>query len=212
MRLESLSQHYTTTLTLALIGALLSIPLQLYFSKHIGRKRTLTILLAVLSSVFLLSTFFPFYEARAVIFPIGICLGVCLTLPNIIPDAILGDIIDYDELRTGTRSKAMLGLSPIPNPNPNPNPNPPRTLTSQGARNEAMYTSVETNIQQGIELILTAAQLCMALTGYTALGGCDCGCGVSCKVLGYTYYCSTYYGYTHWRDLLLYLLWLYSLA
>ena len=102
MRLESLSSHYTTTLTLALIGALLSIPLQLALSKRVGRKRTLTGLLAVLSSVFLLSTFFPFYAARPVIFPIGICLGVCLTLPNIIPDAILGDIIDYDELLTGT--------------------------------------------------------------------------------------------------------------
>jgi len=26
---------------------------------------------------------------------------MCLTLPNTIPDAILGDIIDYDELLTG---------------------------------------------------------------------------------------------------------------
>ncbi len=61
-----------------------------------------------------------------------------------------------------------------------------------------MYTSVETNIQQGIELVLTAAQLCMSLTGYTALGGCECGCGVSCKVPGYTYYGYTYYGCTHY--------------
>ena len=64
-----------------------------------------------------------------------------------------------------------------------------------------MYTSVETNIQQGIELVLTAAQLCMSLTGYTALGGCECGCGVSCKVPGYTYYYEysyTYYGCTHY--------------
>ena len=62
-----------------------------------------------------------------------------------------------------------------------------------------MYTSVETNIQQGIELVLTAAQLCMSLTGYTSLGGCECGCGVSCKAPGCTYYgcTTTYYGYTY---------------
>ena len=107
MRLESLAGEYTTTLMLALIGALLSVPLQLYLSKRIGRKRTLTGLLALLSTIFLLSTFFPFYAMRTVIYPVGICLGVCLTLPNVVPDAILGDIIDYDELRTGARSEAM---------------------------------------------------------------------------------------------------------
>ena len=60
-----------------------------------------------------------------------------------------------------------------------------------------MYTSVETNIQQGIELVLTAAQLCMALTGYNALGGCECGCGVSCKVPGYSYTTTYTWLYTY---------------
>ena len=60
-------------------------------------------------------------------------------------------------------------------------------------------TTIETNIQQGVELLLTAAQLCMALTGYSALGGCECGCGVSCKVVGYDHarwVCPGSVGYT----------------
>lgn len=168
MRMENVSSHYLYTLALALMGAFLSIPVQLKLSQALGRKQTLTGFLAVLSAVFLLATFVPFHTAPTAIFPVGICLGVCITLPNIIPDAILGDIIDYDELRTGTRS-------------------------------EAMYTTVETNIQQGIELLLTAAQLCMALAGYTSLGGCECGCGVSCKALGYDHarwVCPGSVGYT----------------
>ena len=156
MRMEafSLTQNYTSVV--ALLGGFVSIPLQLSMSERIGRKRTLTVLLAILSTVFLLASLVPFSAHPMALLPVSFCLGVCLTLPNIIPDAILGDIIDYDELLTGTRS-------------------------------EAMFTTVETNIDSGIEhIVLTAAQLCMALAGYTALGGCECGCGVSCKVPGYT--------------------------
>ena len=37
-------------------------------------------------------------------------LGVCLALPYVIPDAMLGDIIDYDELLTGERNEAMFTM------------------------------------------------------------------------------------------------------
>ena len=39
----------------------------------------------------------------------------------------------------------------------------------------------------------------MALSGYSALGGCECGCGVSCKVVGYDHarwVCPGSVGYT----------------
>ena len=165
MRMEAFSSLYLYTSVVALLGGFVSVPLQLSMSERIGRKRTLTILLAILSTVFLLASLVPFSAHPMALLPVSFCLGVCLTLPTTIPDAILGDIIDYDELLTGTRS-------------------------------EAMFTTVETNIDSGIEhIVLTAAQLCMALAGYTALGGCECGCGVSCKVPGYTYYSYTYCGY-----------------
>ena len=59
---------------------------------------------------------------------------------------------------------------------------------------------MESNIDQGMEhVVLTAAQLGMALAGYSALGGCECGCGVSCEVLGYDHarwVCPGSVGYT----------------
>ena len=58
-----------------------------------------------------LSSVIPFYACPAALFPVGFCLGVCLTLPNTIPDAILGDIIDYNELRTGTRSEILYTIT-----------------------------------------------------------------------------------------------------
>ena len=60
---------------------------------------------------------------------------MCITLPNIIPDAILGDIIDYDELRTGTRSEALCAVTLILTPTLTPTLTltppltPPLTLT-----------------------------------------------------------------------------------
>ena len=153
MRMESSPGHLSVTQQIAIGGALLSIPLQLQLSQKIGRKNTMTVMLAVLGSLFFVATFIPVHEAPWLLWGLGLFLGVCLTLPNVIPDAILGDIIDYDELLTGTRS-------------------------------EAMYTMVETNIQQGIELIISCAFLFMALAGHEPIGGCDCGCGVSCPVLG----------------------------
>ena len=60
-------------------------------------------------------------------------------MPTVIPDAMLGDIIDYDELMTGER-------------------------------NEGMYSMVETNVQQLVELLLGAATLSMAVAGFENLG------------------------------------------
>jgi Na+/melibiose symporter and related transporters len=117
MRMESTPTHMARTQYFAIGGALLSIPVQLTLSRKLGRANTLTLFLSLLGLVFVGATFIPFADFRPLLFAVGVCLGVCLTLPNVIPDAILGDIIDYDELLNGTRS-------------------------------EAMYTMVETNIQQ----------------------------------------------------------------
>jgi len=155
MRLESTPDHLYITQLCAILGAFVSIPCQLWLSRRFGRKATMTWLLLGLSLIFLAATFIPIGQdgLRWLIFPLGVFLGVCLTLPNTIPDPILGDIIDYDEMLSGFRS-------------------------------EALYTMVETNIQQGIELLLTAAQLFIGLAGWEPLGGCACGCGVACPVLG----------------------------
>ena len=75
----------------------------------------------------------------------GFILGFALALPFGLPDAILADIIDYDEFCTGDRS-------------------------------EGMYTVVETNLQQFVEIAGGVIPM-MILTGvgYKPIGGCQCG-------------------------------------
>ena len=108
-------------------------------------------------------------------------------------DAILGDIIDYDELLTGKRSEAMytmletarrLPLEPPPM-QPSEAASLPPTCPSRALppRRPPLRVAVQ-NIQQGVELLLSVAQLFAALAGYEPIGGCECGCGVSCLVAG----------------------------
>ena len=52
MRMESTPSHLALTQQVAIGGALLSIPLQLWLSRKVGRKATMTGLLAVLGSRF----------------------------------------------------------------------------------------------------------------------------------------------------------------
>ena len=44
----------------------------------------------------------------SLIYVIAPFLGACLAAPYVIPDAMLGDIIDYDELLTGERNEVPL--------------------------------------------------------------------------------------------------------
>lgn len=37
-------------------------------------------------------------------------MGVCVSIPYVLPDAMLGDIIDYDELLTGDRNEVRAPL------------------------------------------------------------------------------------------------------
>ena len=83
---------------------------------------------------------------------LSLTLGLSTTLPFTLPDALLADIIDYDELRTGDR-------------------------------NEGVYTVVETNLQQFVEIGGGVVPLmALGLIGYKPLGGCSCGCGIPCSV------------------------------
>ena len=167
MGLETLATYLTVTQAIAILGALLSAPLQLWVSKRYGRKWAMSCFLGVCGSAILVAVFVPFDSAPEAIYVLAPILGVCLTLPNVMPDAMLGDIIDYDELLTGERA-------------------------------EALYTTVETNLQQGIEVVLAIALLIMGVAGYKPLGGCSCGCGVNCPNMGIDYarfVCDGFVGY-----------------
>jgi len=146
---------YGNVLIVALAGAIISSPLMTYCSGRFGRPATLTACLGGVGSLFFVAFFVPFDQLPALIYVVAPFLGLCLSLPYVVPDSMLGDIIDYDELL-------------------------------HGQRNEAMFSMVETNVQQLVEVILGAATMSMALAGFSNLGGCECGCGVSCdQAFGY---------------------------
>ncbi|CAE8642699.1 unnamed protein product [Polarella glacialis] len=70
-----------------------------------------------------------------------------------------------------------------------------------GERNEAMFTVVETNLQQLVEIVGGVLPLlAMQALGYQANGGCACGCGVDCmKEVGMPYarwHCPNDIGYS----------------
>lgn len=48
-------------------------------------------------------------------------------------------------------------------------------------RRQAMYSTVESNVQQFVDVVLGLATMVMAWVGFRNLSGCECGCGVSCK-------------------------------
>ena len=122
-------------------------------------------------------------------------LDLLLTPPRatVAQDAILGDIIDYDELLTGKRSEAMYTmletarrLSARTAAHAAVRGRKPAShlpLTCFAAPPPPLRVAVQ-NIQQGVELLLSVAQLFAALAGYEPIGGCECGCGVSCLVAG----------------------------
>ena len=105
-----------------------------------------------LSSVLLVSTFLPAHLfAGFLMYPFGCIVGLGQAATFIIPDAILADIIDYDELLTGTRT-------------------------------EGMYTVLESNLQQYVEIFAGVLPgILMGFSGFQNNGGCVCGCGVSCS-------------------------------
>jgi len=149
MEMETIVTHDARSRLIAIVGAFISIPLQTWLAGKYGRRKVLTVMLAMLGAIFVVAFFIPFNKSPNLIYLLGPFLGVCIVAPVVIPDAMLGDIIDYDELLTGER-------------------------------NEAMYSMVETNMQQFIELLLSVSMMLMDAAGFNNLSGCECGCGVSC--------------------------------
>jgi Na+/melibiose symporter-like transporter len=154
---EYVGELLGNTMIVAIAGSIISAPCMTCAASRFGRSRTLTVLLSALSVAFCTGIFIPYKDAPALLYLLAPLFGVCITTPVVIPDALLGDIIDYEELLSGER-------------------------------NEAMYSMVESNMQQLVEVVIGAATMFMALAGHESISGCDCGCGVSCdRMLGYPF-------------------------
>lgn len=132
-----------------LVFGVLFTPGLVYLMEKKFDKRTVLLGICVMGGVLLtLATFID--VDLMMLFAFTLPLGIGLSGSQLIPDALLGDIIDYNELHTGER-------------------------------NEGVYTIVETNLQQWIEIPAGVVPLMwLAMQRYENNAGCSCGCGVVC--------------------------------
>ena len=154
LRLENYVTTYSLVLVIALLSAMLFIPIQVLLAKKLGKPRACMWSLLVIGVIYIVFFFIPSPVWAANVwlaYLAGVPLGFGTSLPFVLPDSILADTIDYDELHAGIRS-------------------------------EGMYTVVETNLQQFTEIAGGVLPLLfLSVAGYVNLGGCKCGCGVACE-------------------------------
>merc|ERR1719296_220632 len=136
-----------------LFSAILAIGPLVLLCKRFERHRVLTGILAVQAICFFVIFWLPgefMMNNTWVLFLNMAVVGIGTAAMNVVPDPMLADIIDYDELRTGDRS-------------------------------EAMYTVLEANLLQLVDIVGGVLPLLVIeAVGYASNGGCSCGCGVSC--------------------------------
>jgi len=155
LAIENYTSFEMIVLLVALIGALVSIPFSVQLAKKWGKGTTLGLILTTNSCAYLLFAVIPYtvYRSQQTILSmiIGFVMGLGQSLAFGLPDALLADIIDYDELITGER-------------------------------NEGIFSVIETNLQQFVDIAGGVIPLMvLGAVGYKPLGGCSCGCGISCE-------------------------------
>jgi len=157
LALENWTVTESVVLGTALIGGLIAIPCMVKMSKRFGKANGLALMLIGNSICYIVFGLLPYTVYRAapwLSFPVAFVIGLGTPLAFVIPDALLNDIIDYDELCNSLH----------------------------GERNEAMFTMVETNLQQFVEIAGGVIPLMiLGAADYKPLGGCDCGCGIPCE-------------------------------
>lgn len=145
---------------LAILGILVGMPIMFRFAKKVGRGMALFYVNGAMCVLFAITFFVPgtWMDANEWgLYVLCFCVGCSWAAFYMIPDGMLADTIDYDELRTGERSEAMYTV-----------------VETQLALFVEIFGGV-------LPLIL------LELIGFINNGGCDCGCGVSCASLGVPY-------------------------
>jgi len=173
MALEDYSGTYFGALIVAIASGVASVPIMVGCASRQGKSRALIPFLLSCGTIYLACFLIPdsvWTSIPFLIYVMAVPLGFSTAIPFVLPDAILADTIDYDELLTGVRSAGM-------------------------------FTVVETNLQQWVEIVGGVVPLMVfQILGYKPLNGCGCGCGVSCDIsLGMPYarwVCDGSVGYT----------------
>lgn len=154
----------TAIVTMIVVAvAVMSVPILIWAANKYTKRRAMMFISGTLGVIFILASLSP--ATRAGTYILAVFMGVGAVGTNMLPDAMLADIIDYDELYTGMRA-------------------------------EGVYTVVETNLQQFIEIPAGVAPLLvLSAVGFVNNAGCSCGCGTKCDDTFVRWVCPRDVGY-----------------
>jgi Na+/melibiose symporter-like transporter len=130
------------------LSAIIFCPITMWAAKKYGKVNTLLCVCAIETVAHVAVSFMPL-NSFSILF-LGFVVGIGYIGCTLIPDALLADVIDYDELHTGQRSEG---------------------------RYTVVETNLQqlVEIPSGVIPLLVIDWL-----GYEANGGCSCGCGLQC--------------------------------
>ena len=86
------------------LGSLLAIPFTVFLTSKFTKRQVLCGFLVCYGGFLTLATLIP--PVVELVYMIGFVVGFGMGAYYVIPDAILGDLIDYDEFHTGSRSES----------------------------------------------------------------------------------------------------------
>eukprot|EP00327_Prymnesium_parvum_P016557 CAMPEP_0113289582 /NCGR_PEP_ID=MMETSP0008_2-20120614/32938_1 /TAXON_ID=97485 /ORGANISM="Prymnesium parvum" /LENGTH=698 /DNA_ID=CAMNT_0000141129 /DNA_START=56 /DNA_END=2153 /DNA_ORIENTATION=+ /assembly_acc=CAM_ASM_000153 len=123
IKVEDWNTLYSMTVATVILSIFFSIPFLVWAAKRYGKREVISYT-CLFEGLLLLFCFFipPNLMQGTLLFLLCGIVGFGMAAAFVIPDSVLADVIDYDELYTGER-------------------------------NEAIYTVVETNLQQFVEIL-----------------------------------------------------------
>jgi len=146
---EENSVYETSVVTvIVVITSVISVPFIVKSCELYSKRKTMMYICLIMSCVFTVAFFSP--ATKVTTYILAVFMGVGAVGTNLIPDAMLADIIDYDELHTGTRSEGTYTVVET---------------------NLQQFIEIPSG---------TLPLIVLSLIGYKNNSGCTCGCGVKC--------------------------------
>ena len=157
----------------ALVGGLVATAALMRAARRHGKRRTIVVALFFEGIAYLALAMVParaYAEHRHLLLVVGFVIGSGQAIAFALPESMLADIVDYDELHTGERSEGMYAVIDT---------------------NLQQFTDIGAGV---------IPMLALGVAGYVPLNGCACGCGVSCaRAVGMPYarwHCPSHVAYT----------------
>ncbi len=96
----------SAVLGLMMVTATLVLPFWTWLAKRVGKRIAYIIALAFWVVLLLIVPWIPPYAYTATLI-LAVLIGISVSAAHVLPDAIFPDVIDWDELRTGTRHEGI---------------------------------------------------------------------------------------------------------